>query len=42
VMFTPIVPSGATLPCQPRDANPLPLVAGTVTWFDYECGMGED
>jgi hypothetical protein len=42
VTFTPIVPSSATLPCQPRDANPLPLVAGTVTWFDYECGMGED
>ena len=42
VTFTPIVPAGATLPCQPRDANPLPLVAGTVTWFDYECGMGED
>jgi hypothetical protein len=42
VTFTPIVPSGATLPCQPRDADPLPLAAGTVTWFDYECGMGED
>lgn len=42
VSFTPIVPAGATLPCQPRDADPLPLVAGTVTWFDYECGMGED
>lgn len=38
----PIVPPEATLPCQPRDANPLPLIAGAVTWFDYECGNGED
>jgi len=42
VSFAPIVPVGATLPCQPRDADPLPLVAGTVTWFDYECGNGQD
>jgi hypothetical protein len=42
VSFTPIVPAGATLPCQARDADPLPLVAGTVTWFDYECGNAED
>jgi hypothetical protein len=40
--FAPIVPDDATLPCQPRDANPLPLEAGTVTWFDYECGNGQD
>lgn len=40
--FTPIVPAQASLPCQPRDANPLPLQAGVVTWFDYECGEGED
>jgi hypothetical protein len=40
--FDAIVPSAATLPCQPRDANPLPLVAGAVTWFDYECGNGTD
>jgi hypothetical protein len=40
--FAPIVPVAATLPCQPRDANPLPLVAGKVTWFDYECGNGMD
>jgi hypothetical protein len=42
VHFAPIVPAGATLPCQPRDADPLPLVAGAVTWFDYECGNGTD
>lgn len=41
-VFAPIVPAEATLPCQPRDANPLPLEAGTVTWFDYECGNGQD
>jgi hypothetical protein len=40
--FTPIVPGAATLPCQPRDANPLPLLAGTVTWFDFECGTATD
>ncbi len=42
VDFAAIVPAGATLPCQPRDAQPLPLEAGVVTWFDYECGEGED
>ncbi len=40
--FTAQVPAGATLPCQPRDANPLPLMAGVVTWFDYECGNATD
>ncbi len=40
--FTPIVPERASLPCLPRDANPLPLVAGVVTWFDFECGNGTD
>jgi hypothetical protein len=40
--FAADVPAAATLPCLPRDANPLPLEAGTVTWFDYECGLGED
>lgn len=40
--FAAIVPTAATLPCQPRDANPLPLVAGVVTWFDYECGNAMD
>jgi len=40
--FAPVVPAAATLPCQPRDANPLPLEAGVVTWYDYECGNGQD
>jgi len=40
--FSALVPPEATLPCQPRDATPLPLVAGAVTWFDFECGNGED
>jgi len=42
VQFTPTVPQAATLPCQPRDANPLPLRSGMITWFDFECGEGED
>lgn len=42
VSFAPSVPAGATLPCQPRDANPLPVQAGTVTWYDYECGNATD
>lgn len=42
VTFGAVVPSGATLPCQPRDANPLPLRAGKITWFDFECGTGTD
>lgn len=40
--FAAEVPAAATLPCIPRDANPLPLEPGTVTWFDYECGLGQD
>ncbi len=40
--FTAVVPQAATLPCQPRDADPLPLVAGAVTWVDYECGTATD
>lgn len=35
--FTAITP-GATLPCQRRDVDPLPLEANTVTWVDFECG----
>jgi len=40
VQFTPTIPQAATLPCQPRDANPLPLRSGMITWFDFECGEG--
>jgi hypothetical protein len=42
VTFSAVVPAGATLPCQARDANPLPLRAGMITWFDFECGNGQD
>jgi hypothetical protein len=42
VSFTPIVPSGASLPCQPCDAQPIPLQAGAVTWYDFECGSATD
>lgn len=40
--FTPIVPAGATLPCEVRDYDPLPLEAGVVTWVDFECGGADD
>ena len=42
VAFGASVPAAATLPCQPRDAAPLPTMAGVVTWFDYECGTATD
>jgi hypothetical protein len=42
VSLTPIVPSGAAFPCEARDADPIPLEAGTVTWFDYECAGNPD
>lgn len=42
VSFTPLVPTAATLPCHPDDADPLPLVGGVTTWFDFECGTGTD
>ena len=42
VSFTPIVPQAATLPCHPDDADPLPLLPGVATWFDFECGNGTD
>jgi hypothetical protein len=42
VSFTPTVPPGATLPCHPDDADPLPLLPGVATWFDFECGNGTD
>lgn len=40
VSFTAIVPQDAGLPCTPCDAPILPLQAGVVTWFDFECGTG--
>ena len=42
VSLTAIVPSGAAFPCEARDADPLPLEAGTVTWFDFECAGNPD
>jgi hypothetical protein len=43
VSLSPIVPVAATLPCHTDgDAQPLPLVAGAVTWFDFECGSATD
>lgn len=35
--FTPTLPLDAGT-CQPCDAQQLPVVANTVTWFDFECG----
>jgi hypothetical protein len=40
--FAPIVPSDAGQPCQPCDAPSLPIQAGAVTWFDFECGTATD
>jgi len=41
--FAPIVPAAATLPCHTDgDAQPLPLLAGVTTWFDFECGNATD
>ena len=42
VSFTPTVPGDAGRPCQPCDAPELPIQAGTVTWFDFECGSATD
>jgi hypothetical protein len=42
VLLTPIVPSDAAFPCEARDADPIPLEAGVVTWFDYECAGNPD
>lgn len=42
ISFAPILPDAGTLPCQPCDAPELPVQAGTVTWFDYECGTATD
>ncbi len=42
VSFTPIVPSAATLACRPCDPQPIPLQAGVVTWYDFECGEATD
>lgn len=33
-------PAGRT--CTPCDATPLPIQAGVVTWFDFECGAATD
>jgi len=38
VDFTPLVPGAATKTCRPCDGPPLPIQAGVVTWFDFECG----
>jgi hypothetical protein len=42
VSLSAIVPADAAFPCDPRDADPLPLEAGVVTWFDYECAGNPD
>lgn len=42
VSFTAIVPDAGALPCQPCDAPALPVHAGVVTWFDFECGSATD
>lgn len=36
--FSPIMPSDAGPACIPCDAD-LPVQAGVVTWFDFECGV---
>jgi hypothetical protein len=28
--------------CKPCDAPALPIQAGVVTWFDFECGSATD
>ena len=40
VTFAPTTPAGRT--CTPCDASPLPIQAGVVTWFDFECGSATD
>jgi len=42
VSLSAIVPAGAAFPCEQRDADPIPLEAGVVTWFDYECAGNPD
>lgn len=42
VSFTPKLPDAGVLPCKPCDAPALPVQAGVVTWFDFECGMAMD
>lgn len=36
VSFTPTVPMGGA--CTPCDAPTIPIRAGTITWYDFECG----
>lgn len=40
--FTPDVPAAAGKACKPCDAPNLPVHAGAVTWFDFECGDATD
>ncbi len=42
VSLSALVPSGAAFPCEARDADPIPLRAGEVTWFDFECAGNPD
>lgn len=42
VSFTPKLPDAGVTPCKPCDAPALPVQAGAVTWFDFECGSATD
>jgi hypothetical protein len=40
--FAPTLPDGGVMACKPCDAPVLPVQAGVVTWFDFECGSATD
>lgn len=42
VSFTPQLPDAGVMPCKPCDGPALPVQAGVVTWFDFECGSATD
>jgi hypothetical protein len=42
ISFVAHEPNGAPKACTPCDAPELPVQAGTVTWFDFECGDATD
>jgi hypothetical protein len=42
VSFAPHLPDAGVMACKPCDAPALPIQAGVVTWFDFECGSATD
>jgi hypothetical protein len=42
VSFAPLLPDAGVTACKPCDAPALPIQAGVVTWFDFECGSATD